>query len=156
MRVSLLAAVCVAFAGAARPAAAEPIHSPSSAPTETIGKAAAGKPKPYRSEVFSECGATQCVVDFGKKQKTRNLTLVNCAASVANGTVVLGEVDLGDPAAVVGYMAEISKAHVDALEYSAYEYDHRFVVDGGRKLMVSLHASASIAGMRCIVEGTIE
>jgi hypothetical protein len=157
MRALFIAAVSAALAGAIAPAGAEPVLAPSSAPAETIGKAMAGEPKPYRAELSSDCGAASlCVLDFGKKQKVRTLSLVNCAAGVSNGTAILGEVRLSDPDVVVGYMGEISKAPAGMSEYAAYEYPHPVVVAGGRRLTVVVTATAPMLAMRCIVDGTIE
>lgn len=147
----------VALSGPASAAAADPLLAPSSTPQETIGKAAAGEPKPYRAELTTDCGgASQCVLDFGKKQKARTLSLVNCAAAVSNGVAVVGEVRLSDPEAVVGYMGQISKALAGTVEYTVYEYDHRAVVAGGRRLAVVVSATDPMIAMRCIVDGTID
>jgi hypothetical protein len=151
-----------AFAGAAffallSAAAADPLLAPGSAPQETIGKAAAGKPKPYRSELLTDCdAATQCVLDFGKKQKVRTIRLVNCAAGVTNGVAVLSEVRVTDPDAVVGYMAVVTRAEVNTIEYSVHEYPHTFEVAGGRRLTVIVTGSQAMNALRCIVSGTIE
>lgn len=157
MRVLCIAALSAALAGGIASAGAEPVLAPSSAPAEVIGKAAAGEPKPYRAELISDCGGESiCVLDFGKKQKARTLSLVNCAAGVANGVAVLGEAPLSDPEWVVGYMGQLSKATDGANEYSVYEYPHRTVVAGGRRLTVVVSATAPIFALRCIVDGTIE
>jgi hypothetical protein len=146
----------VVLSGPTSPAAAEPLLVSPSAPQETIGKAAAGEPKPYRSELVSDCGASQCILDFGKKQKARTLSLVNCAAAVPNGVAIVGEVRLSDPEAVVGYMGQISKALAGTVEYTVYEYDHRAVVAGGRRLTVVVSATSPMTAMRCIIDGTID
>jgi hypothetical protein len=143
--------------GALSPSSADPVLDPSSPPQETVGKAAAGDPKPYRAEITGNCdGGSQCIVSFGKKQKERTISLVNCAAGVANGLSVLAEVRLSDPEAVVGYMGQISKAAAGGGEYAVYEYPHRFVVAAGRKMTVVVSAVGEVFATRCIVDGTIE
>lgn len=152
-------ALCTAtlFSGALSPAAADPILDPLSPPLETVGKAAAGKSKPYRADVTADCGGeAQCFATFGKKQKERTISLVNCAAAVANGITVLGEVRLTDPEEGIGYMGQISKAPAGTGEYAVYEYPHRFVVPAGRKITVVISATGELFALRCIVDGTIE
>lgn len=161
MRLLLATAVALAaatlFSGALSPASAGPVLDPSTPPQETVGKAAAGKPKPYRADVTADCGGdTQCVATFGKKQKERTISLVNCAAGVANGITVLGEVRLSDPEEGVGYMGQISKAPAGTGEYAVYEYPHRFVVAAGQKLAVVVSATGQLFALRCIVDGTID
>jgi hypothetical protein len=154
----MLAAVAGAFlAGPVSHAMADPVLAPHSEPAETIGKAAAGDAKPYRSELVTSCGnVAPCSLNFGKKQKARTVTLVNCAAGVNGGTALLGEIRLDEPDAVMGYMAVLSRAAIGNVEYTVQEYQHKIPVPAGRRLYVLVNASAPMSALRCIVSGTIE
>jgi hypothetical protein len=158
-RLTALAAALAALAFAAGPTAAAeaPFASSTHAPVDTVGPAAPGDPKPFRSFVQAECNGVSCVADFGKKgNKVRTVDWLTCGINTSGGILVLASIQFTDQDVPVAFMSAVSRAAAVAGEVAVAAFTETVTVPAGEFLRVEMITDGTALGSQCTASGTIE
>lgn len=137
-------------------AADGPLSGTPAAPVEQVGPAAAGDPKPFRVFVQAECEGVQCLANFGKKGKVRNVKWISCGISTEGGMVQLAQVVLTDPDVPAAFLGAVSRAATLSGETAILEFSQPFQVPAGEFLRIELITDGEALGSQCIVAGTLQ
>ena len=126
-------------------------------PTETVGAAAAGKPRTYSAQMPVVCDLGVCTAKFGKKNgKVRTIETLGCVL-YSNGKNLLGAVALNeDQEAFRLFMPPLSNEEVNGLTYSIFNWTVPFEVPSGAPFNVLLQTSGDQAFAVCTVYGSIQ
>lgn len=126
-------------------------------PTETIGPAAAGKPKTYAAQIPVVCEFGVCTAKFGKKNgKVRTIETLGCVM-YSNGKNLLGAVALDETQGPFRlFMAPLSSEEVNGVTYSIFNWTVPFEVPSGAPFNVLLQTNGDQASAVCTVYGSIQ
>lgn len=122
---------------------------------ERIGPAAVGEARPFTARVSGLCESRECTADFGRKSnRSRTISLVNCAILGKGGQAILGSALLDDTQGV--FIPVVARVENAGFEDAILNWTTPFTVPPGVLLRIRIRTYGTPTLSICNIQGTIE